>query len=91
MNVFVRETPKPVTPFGGLISFVAYLEQIGFGVRVAKAMPFPAAISNNAIPLALYVDRVFARGGDRGQPFRAYRLAARRSCFAHYSWHQTVS
>jgi len=41
-----------VTPFGGLVSFVAYSEQIGFGVRVAKAMPLPAAISNNAIPLA---------------------------------------
>jgi len=48
----MSETPKAVTPFGGLISCVAFLEQIGFGVRVAKAMPFPAATSNNAIPLA---------------------------------------
>jgi len=46
------ETPKAVTPFGGLVSFAAFLEQIGFGARVAKAMPFPALTSNNAIPLA---------------------------------------
>jgi len=51
-KILMSETPKAVTPFGGLISFVAFLEQIGFGVRVAKAMPFPAPTSNNAIPLA---------------------------------------
>jgi len=48
----MSETPKAVAPFGGLISFGAYLEQIGFDVRVAKVMPFPAPTSNNAIPLA---------------------------------------
>jgi hypothetical protein len=46
------ETPKAVTPFGGITSFVAFLEQIGFGVRIAKAIPFPAPTSPNAIPLA---------------------------------------
>jgi len=51
MKVPMSQTPKAVTPFGGLISFVASLEQIGFGVRVAKAVPFPALTSNNAIPL----------------------------------------
>ena len=28
----MSETPKAVTPFGGLISFVVYLVQIGFGL-----------------------------------------------------------
>ncbi len=46
----VDETSKAVTPFGGLCSFIVYLQQIGFGVRVAQAMPFPT--SPNAIPLA---------------------------------------
>jgi len=52
MKVLMSETPKAVIPFGGLISFVAFLKQIGFGEQVAKAMPLTAATSNNAIPLA---------------------------------------
>jgi hypothetical protein len=51
-KVLLGETPKAVTPFGGITSFVAFLEQIGFGVRIAKAIPFPAPTSPNAIPLA---------------------------------------
>ena len=51
-KVVVEETPKAVTPFGGITSFVVFLQQIGFGARVAQAMPFPAPTSPNAIPLA---------------------------------------
>ena len=51
-KVVMDETPKAVTPFGGLISLVAFLQQIGFGVRVAQAIPFPTPTSPNAIPLA---------------------------------------
>ena len=51
-KVVLSETPKAVTPFGGLSSFVAFLGQIGFGARVMQAMPFPAPSSPNAIPLA---------------------------------------
>jgi hypothetical protein len=51
-TVILDETPKAVTPFGGLTSFIAYLQQIGFGARVAMAMPFAAPTSPNAIPLA---------------------------------------
>jgi hypothetical protein len=50
--MILDETPKAVTPFGGLTSFIAFLQQIGFGARVAQAMPFPAPTSPNAIPLA---------------------------------------
>ena len=48
----VDETFKAVTSFGGLCSFIFYLQQSGFGVRVAKAMPFPALTSPNGIPLS---------------------------------------
>ena len=40
--MLVGETSKAVTPFGGLCSFIVYLQQIGLGARVAQAMPFQA-------------------------------------------------
>ncbi len=51
-ELVLSETPKAVTPFGGLSGFVALLRQIGLGARVMRAMPFPAPTSPNAIPLA---------------------------------------
>ena len=44
-------TPKSSTPFAGLVSFIAWLRQIGCYERIAQAMPFSYA-SPNAIPLA---------------------------------------
>jgi hypothetical protein len=46
------ETPKAISPFGGLASFLAFLGQIGFAPEVQRQMPFPDPASNNAIPLA---------------------------------------
>src|SRR5512137_3058350 len=46
------ETPKAITPFGGLASFLAFLGQMGFAQAVAQRLPFAAPTSNNAIPLA---------------------------------------
>ena len=51
-KIVLEETPKAVTPFGGLTSFVAFLQQIGFASEVQKALPFAAPTSPNAIPLA---------------------------------------
>ena len=51
-KIVLEETPKAVTPFGGLTSFVAFLQQIGFAREVQKALPFAAPTSPNAIPLA---------------------------------------
>lgn len=51
-KIVLEETPKAVTPFGGLTSFVAFLQQIGFATEVEKALPFAAPTSPNAIPLA---------------------------------------
>ena len=35
-KVVVDETSKAVTPFGGLCSFIVYLQQIGFGARIEQ-------------------------------------------------------
>jgi hypothetical protein len=50
--IVLDQTPKAVTPFGGLSSFIAFLQQIKFGSQLAQAMPFPTPTSPNAIPLA---------------------------------------
>lgn len=51
-KIVLDETPKAVTPFGGLASFIAFLQQIGFAAEIQKALPFAPLISPNAIPLA---------------------------------------
>jgi hypothetical protein len=50
-QVQVRSTPKPITPFGGLVSLISFFERIGLARKVSEAMPF-AYKSNNAIPPA---------------------------------------
>ena len=37
-KIVLAETPKAVTPFGGPGSFLAYLQQIGFGRRAAQTI-----------------------------------------------------
>lgn len=51
-KLVLDETPKAVSPFGGLASLISFLSQIGFGAQVHKHMPFAEPLSNNAIPLA---------------------------------------
>jgi hypothetical protein len=51
-KLILDETPKAITPFGGLASFIAFLGQLGFAQQVEQRLPFAAATSNNAIPLA---------------------------------------
>ena len=50
-KLVLDETPKAITPFGGLASLVAFLGKIGFVEQLEAALPFPAPTSNNAIPL----------------------------------------
>ena len=49
-QVHLSSTPKSITPFAGVVSFIAWLRGIGFYQRVAQGMPF-AYSSPNAIPL----------------------------------------
>jgi hypothetical protein len=72
-KVILRQTPRAVTPFGGLTVFVEFLNQIGFVSQVTQHMPVQLR-SPNAIPPA--------------QTFTAFLIAvlagARR--FAHAGW-----
>lgn len=71
-KVVLRQTPRAVTPFGGLSVFIEFLKRIGFPERVSQDMPV-CLKSNNAIPA--------------GETFTAFLVAvvagARR--FAHSS------
>jgi hypothetical protein len=49
--VQIRATPKPITPFGGQISFICFLEKIGLVHELIAAIPF-VLTSPNAIPPA---------------------------------------
>ena len=51
-KLVLDETPKAISPFGGLASFISFLGQIGFAAEVQRRMPFPEPASNNALPLA---------------------------------------
>jgi hypothetical protein len=51
-KLHLDETPKAITPFGGLVSFLTFLGQIGYVQQVQQCLPFAAPTSNNAIPLA---------------------------------------
>jgi len=51
-KLVLEQTPKAISPFGGLASFISFLCQIGFADQVQRAMPFKEPASNNAIPLA---------------------------------------
>jgi hypothetical protein len=39
-KVVLRQTPRAVTPFGGLSAFIEFLKQIGFPERVRQDFPF---------------------------------------------------
>jgi hypothetical protein len=51
-KLVLDETPKAISPFGGLASFISFLGQIDFAGQVQKHLPFAEPASNNAIPLA---------------------------------------
>ena len=73
-KLVLDETPKAISPFGGLASFIAFLGQIGFAKEVQRHLPFAKPTSNNAIPLA---DSLTAF-------MMAVVVGARR--FAHCEW-----
>lgn len=39
-KLVLDETPKPISPFGGLASFISFLGQIGFIGQVQQLLPF---------------------------------------------------
>jgi hypothetical protein len=51
-KLVLDETPKAISPFGGLASFISFLGQIGFARQVRQQLPIAEPTSNDAIPLA---------------------------------------
>jgi hypothetical protein len=51
-KLVLDETPKAISPFGGLASFISFLGQIGLARQVQQPLPFAEPTSNNALPLA---------------------------------------
>jgi hypothetical protein len=51
-KLVLDETPKAITPFGGMSSFLSFLSQIGYVRAVEQHLPFAEPNSPNAIPLA---------------------------------------
>ncbi|HXJ73441.1 MAG TPA: IS1380 family transposase [Candidatus Dormibacteraeota bacterium] len=49
-KVKLTQTSRPVTPFGGLVSFIAFLGQIGYARQLEAHLPWQLT-SPNAIPL----------------------------------------
>jgi len=60
-KLVLDETPKAISPLGGLASFISFLGQIGFARQVQQPLPLVEPTSNNAIPLALAVAPVSPR------------------------------
>jgi len=50
-KVKLTQTPRAVTPFGGLVSFIAFLHQSGFAEQMQAYLPWQLT-SPNATPLA---------------------------------------
>jgi hypothetical protein len=50
-QVRLASTAKPITPFGGLVSLIAFFERIGLAGQISGLMPF-SYNSPNAIPPA---------------------------------------
>jgi Transposase DDE domain group 1 len=75
-KVVLRQTPRAVTPFGGLSVFIEFLQRIGYRQQVSEHLPVHLQ-SPNAI--------------DPGETFTAFLISvvagARR--FAHSSWLRT--
>jgi len=50
-QVQLRSTTKAVTPFGGLVSFIEFMNRLGLAAKLHDLMPFTLS-SPNAIPPA---------------------------------------
>ena len=48
-KVLLRQTPRAVTPFGGLSVFIAFLQKVGYRQQVSEHLPVHLK-SPNAIP-----------------------------------------
>lgn len=59
-QVLLRDTPKPVTPFGGLVVFIEFLQRIGYATQVQALLPFRLTSPNAIAPAQTLTAFVFA-------------------------------
>ena len=53
-KVFLRETPRAVTPFGGVSVFIAFLQRIGYSQQVSEHLPVHLKSPNAIDPAQTY-------------------------------------
>src|ERR1700689_3525356 len=54
-KILLRETDRALTPFGGLIVFLEFLNKIGFVGKVMECMPFQHRSPNSIPPAQTYI------------------------------------
>lgn len=59
-QVFLRDTPKAVTPFGGLVVFIEFLQKLGYAAVVQQGLPFVLTSPNAIDPAHTLTAFVFA-------------------------------
>src|SRR2546428_1723221 len=74
----LRETLRPVTPFGGLSVFVKFLEKIGYAEAVAKSVPIQLHSPNAIDPVETFTAFLISVVSG-GTALCAHRTAAGRS------------
>jgi hypothetical protein len=72
-KVLLKETERALTPFGGMVVFLEYLNKIGFVQRVMECMPIVHRSANSIPPAQTYVAFLIS-------------VAAGARRFAHASW-----
>ena len=59
-QVLLRDTPKAVTPFGGLVVFIEFLQKLGYAAQVQQGLPFMLTSPNAIDPAHTLTAFVFA-------------------------------
>lgn len=59
-QVLLRDTPKAVTPFGGLVVFIEFLQKIGYAAQVQAHLPFRLTSPKAIAPAHTLTAFVFA-------------------------------
>ena len=59
-QVLLRDTPKAVTPFGGLVVFIEFLQKLGYAAQVQALLPFRLTSPNAIEPAHTLTAFVFA-------------------------------
>jgi len=85
-KLVLDETPKAISPFGGLASFISFCGQIGFAREGQRQLPFAERRIDvqQCHPAGACAHRLSAVGRGQGATRRPLRMAARSSCLAHH-------